>query len=171
MRVCTLYQLFSYLFMKVTFSEVAVITLLHLQYSIPMRLSSYQQLAQLHEVEHVALVHLGQLFAQLNGLFPHLRRHVHHSVTRATTVNITQGLFRHLVPTAVLGKSPTSRLRGITYFMRQPPRDLNTISRVLWLVCELLQLPEKFANINSLGTHLLEWFQHYAQTTARMQSS
>lgn len=37
---------------------------------------SYQQLAQLHEVKHVALVHLGQLLAQLNGLLPHLTRKV-----------------------------------------------------------------------------------------------
>lgn len=44
--------------------------------------SSHQQLAQLHEVEHVDLVHLGQLLAQLDGLLPHLRRHVDGSVTR-----------------------------------------------------------------------------------------
>lgn len=47
-----------------------------------MHASSYQQLAKLHEVKHVALVHLGQLLAQLNGLLPHLRRHVHRSVKR-----------------------------------------------------------------------------------------
>lgn len=34
----------------------------------------HQQLAQLHEVKHVALVHPGQLLPQLDGLFPHLRR-------------------------------------------------------------------------------------------------
>lgn len=41
--------------------------------------SSYQQLAQLHEVKHVGLVHLSQLFAQLNGLLPHLRIQAEHS--------------------------------------------------------------------------------------------
>lgn len=39
--------------------------------------SSYQKLAELHEVKHVDLMHLGQLLAQLNGLLPHLTRHVH----------------------------------------------------------------------------------------------
>jgi len=48
---------------KQTFSDVF----------ISFNSSSYQQLAQLHEVEHVALMHLSQLFAQLNGLLPHLR--------------------------------------------------------------------------------------------------
>lgn len=47
-----------------------------------MYISSYQQLAELHEVKHVALMHLGQLLAQLNGLLPHLRRHVHRSVKK-----------------------------------------------------------------------------------------
>lgn len=37
--------------------------------------ASHQQVAELHEVEHVALVHLGQLLAELDGLLPHLRRH------------------------------------------------------------------------------------------------
>lgn len=32
-------------------------------------------MAKLHEVEHVTLVHLGQLLAELDGLLPHLRRH------------------------------------------------------------------------------------------------
>lgn len=36
--------------------------------------ASHQQVAELHEVEHVALVHLGQLLAELDGLLPHLRR-------------------------------------------------------------------------------------------------
>lgn len=36
-------------------------------------MASYQQSAQLHKVKHVALVHLGQLLAQLNGFLPHLK--------------------------------------------------------------------------------------------------
>lgn len=36
--------------------------------------ASHQQVAELHEVEHVALVHLGQLLSELDGLLPHLRR-------------------------------------------------------------------------------------------------
>ena len=40
-----------------------------------MHMSSYQELAELHEVKHVALMHLGQLLAQLYGFLPHLGRH------------------------------------------------------------------------------------------------
>lgn len=36
--------------------------------------ASHQQFAELHEVEHVTLVHPGELLPQLDGLFPHLQR-------------------------------------------------------------------------------------------------
>lgn len=45
--------------------------------------ASHQQLTQLHEVEHVALVHLGQLLAELDGLLPHLSE----KIKRTTTSN------------------------------------------------------------------------------------
>lgn len=36
--------------------------------------ASHQQFTELHEVEHVALMHPGELLPELDGLFPHLRR-------------------------------------------------------------------------------------------------
>lgn len=42
--------------------------------TVGVGVASHQQFAELQEIEHVALVHPGELLPELDGLFPHLRR-------------------------------------------------------------------------------------------------
>lgn len=55
-------------------------------------------------------MHLGQLLAQLNGLLPHLKRHVHCSFERRQKNKNTgaQASLCHLAPTAVLSETLAS---------------------------------------------------------------